>query len=119
MYQGGSIDGVERGDWDADKPCTVCDTSTNTVLGIEGGPEWFLACLERLGMPSSEAKALLIYIAQENSSFGTGKAFSSGKYRVKGHERYLLRICAPCALKAGMMTSTDPTQIPCYMEPAT
>jgi hypothetical protein len=103
------------------RPCTVCDTPTDTRLGIDGGTEWFVACLMAMGMPMREAKALVIYMTNITSNYGTSaKLFANVKpfqARAAPSRRHILVICPQCGDKAHMAPVAG-SEVPCYTQPA-
>lgn len=102
------------------RPCTVCDEPTDAKLAIEGGTEWFLACLMAMGMPTREAKALVTYITNITSNYGTSAKLYATVRPFQAREapprRHVLTICPSCGTKAHLSPVAGPT-IPCYTQP--
>ena len=103
------------------RPCTICDAPTDAKLAIEGGTEWFVACLLEMGMPAREAKGLVIYMTNITSNYGTSaKLYATVKPfepRAAPQRRHILVICPACGAKANLAPVAGPT-VPCYTQPA-
>ena len=82
---------------------------TVTALGFHGEAEWIMALLGRLGVPEAEVNAFIHMIAVED--YGCQQGFVPDRDMM-----VTFRMCAECAVKAGMEVRRLP-EIALYPQP--
>lgn len=98
------IDGTYAGS------CVVCMHGTDTGLAVRGPAEALAALLEILGLPATQASAMVLYIAETEFGCKNGTVPAEDC-------TWALRLCRECAApinKSGMEPGLITTGIPVY-----